>query len=156
MGRTFGIHDGRLSGHLTARLDPALRDALAHPIRREVLRTLNRSSQPRGVAEIKAELRTFRLSELSYHLLVLQRSRTVFSMPARGKLNRDRARYVSEVEGDGRVRAVLQATERGDREQREAAAAADTSPLLTMFRVPKPVRTIRLRSRRKIDAERER
>jgi hypothetical protein len=39
--------------------------------------------------------------------------------------------------------------------KREAMAVASVSPLLTMFRVPRPVHTIRLRSRGQIDMERE-
>lgn len=156
MGRLFEPENGRLSGRLAAKLDPRVQDALDHPVRREVLRTLNRSGRPRGVAEIKTELRAFRLSELSYHLHVLRRSGAVASHAASGRADRGHARYASEVEDDGRVKAVLRATEQWDRERREAVAEANASPLLTMFRIPRPVRSIRLRGLRRVDAEQNR
>src|SRR3954447_17444385 len=141
MGKADSVEagDGRLSAQLAATLEPKLQDALDHPVRREVLRVLVRGERLRSVTELGAELPGFRLSQLSYHLQVLRRMGTV----------------ASEVAGDGRVRAVLRATEQWDRARREAAAAASASPLLTMFRVPRPGRTIRLRSRGKIDSERE-
>jgi hypothetical protein len=86
-------------------------------------------------------------------LRVLQRSGAVATSRTGADPGRDR--YASEVAGDGRVGAVLRATEKGDRERREVVESANASPALTMFRVPRPVRTIRLRSRRKIDAEGE-
>jgi DNA-binding transcriptional ArsR family regulator len=156
MGGSLEMEEGRLSGQLAAMLKPEFHDALDHPIRREVLRALSRSDQPRGVAEIGAELHSFRLSQLSYHLQVLRRAGTVALSPAGRGTDRGRALYASEVDGDGQVKAVLRATEQWDRKQREAAAEANVSPLLTMFRVPRPVRTIRLRSRSRIDAEQER
>jgi hypothetical protein len=85
---------------------------------------------------------------------VLRQAGTVAAEPA--GMGQVRAQYGSEVAGDGRVRAVLRATEQWDREQREAAAGASASSLLTMFRVPRPTRTIRLRGRSKIDAEQDR
>src|SRR3954454_7102498 len=133
------LPDGRLPAHLAATLEPTLQDALDHPVRREVLRVLGSGEQSRGVAELGAELPDFCLGQLSYHLQVLGRSGAV----------------ASEVAGDARVRAVLRATERWDRERREAAGAS-ASPLLTMFRVPRPGRTIRLLSRSRTDAGQDR
>lgn len=147
--------DGRLSAGLGASLDPLLQDALDHPVRREVLRTLSQSGRARDLVEIGAQLQGFTLSQLSYHLHVLRRSGAVASETA-GIVAQGRARYASEVSGDGKVRVVLRATEGPDRQRREAAAAASASPLLTMFRVPRPVRTIRLRARSEADSERDR
>lgn len=154
-GGFVDAEDGRLSARLAETLDSELHDALDHPVRREVLRALNQNGRARTAAEISAELRPFRLSQVGYHLQVLRRSGTVASGPADLGGGQARARYASEVGADGRVRAVLRATERSDRERREAAIAAGASPLLTMFRVPRPVRTIRLGGRRD-DAERGR
>lgn len=155
-GNSVAAEDGRLSAHLAAPLEPKLQDALDHPIRREVLRTLNQGRRSRSVAEIGSELRGFRLSQLGYHLQVLRRSGTVASVPPGLSAGQSRARYASAVCDDGQVRAVLRATEQWDRERREAVSEANSSPLLTMFRVPRPVRTIRLRGRSEIDAERDR
>lgn len=153
---SFRSAQERLPAQLAAMLEPEFHDALDHPIRREVLRALNRSAHPRGVAELKAELRVFRSDELSYHLQVLRSSGTVASRTASGSRDRGRVQFVSEVDDDGRVRAVLRATEQWDAERREAAVAAGSSPLLTMFRVPRPVRTIRLRRRNEAGAGRDR
>jgi len=145
--------DGRLAASLAARLEPSLQDALDHPVRREVLRTLNHGEHDWSVAEIGAQL-PFRLSQLTYHLQVLRRSGTVVSKPAGISATRGRTHYASVVAGDGHVRSVLRATERWDRERREAAARRSASPLLTMFRVPRPVQAVRLRGREEADGGR--
>lgn len=141
-----GGESGRLPRQLAVALDPELQNALSSPVRREVLRTLNRHARSASVGELMAELRPYGRSQLGYHLQVLRRAGAV----AQGAAGTDgaTARYASKVPVDGPVRAVLRATERGDLEHREATAVASASPLLTMFRVPRPVRTIRLRRRR--------
>ncbi|HEX5592171.1 MAG TPA: helix-turn-helix domain-containing protein [Solirubrobacterales bacterium] len=143
---SFESPEDRLPGQPT-KLEPKLQDALDHPVRRELLRTLNRSARSRSTVEIRADLQPFRPSQLSYHLQVLRRSGVVASDVADRDATGSGPRYASEVAEDGEVRAVLRATERGDMERREAAVAASASPLLTMFRTPRPVRTIRLRGR---------
>jgi DNA-binding transcriptional ArsR family regulator len=145
MGRADVVEreDGRLPAALAASLEPKLQDALGHPVRREVLRALHGDERARSVAEIDAQL-PFGPGQLGYHLQVLQRLGAVVSKPASAPARRD-AELASEVCGDGRVRSVLRATERWDRERRELAAKASASPLLTMFRTPRPARTIRLR-----------
>jgi len=145
MQRDFESSEDRLPGQFAASLDPKLQDALDHPVRREVLRTLSCGARSRSTTEIHAQLQVFRPSQLYYHLQVLRRSGAVVAIPA-GNAG-GRPRYASELVEDGEVRAVLRATERQDREQREAAVAASGSPLLTMFRIPRPVRTVRLRGR---------
>jgi DNA-binding transcriptional ArsR family regulator len=154
MGKADSVEggDGRLSPQLATMLEPNLRDALDHPLRRGVLRRLNRSERSQSVAEIRTELPSLGQAQLSYHLRVLLRSGAVASEGGGGS---KRARYVSEVLEDDEVRAALRATEQWDRERQEAMAAANASPLLTMFRVPRPVRTIRLRNRGRIDVERD-
>lgn len=142
--------DGSLSAHLAARLEPKLQDALDHPVRREVLRALHRGERAWSVAEIGAQV-SFRLSQLSYHLQVLHRSGTVVSELAAIGGGRGCAQYASGVSGDDEVRSILRATERWDREQGEADAGVNVSPVLTMFRTPRPVRTIRLSGRERSD-----
>jgi DNA-binding transcriptional ArsR family regulator len=135
--------DGRLPAALAVSLEPKLQDALGHPVRREVLRALHGDERACSAAEIDAQL-PFRPSQLGYHLRVLQRLGAVVSKPASAPTPRD-PEFASEVHGNGRVRSVLGATERWDRERCETAAKASASPLLTMFRTPRPIRTIRLR-----------
>lgn len=153
--KDFFKEQDRLPARLAATLRPELQDAIGHPVRREILRALNQSGRPRDLVEIGGDLQGLRVGQLSYHLQVLQRSGAVASEPPCAEL-RSRASYASAVCDDGQVRAILRATEQGDRERRDAAVAADASPLLTMFRVPRPVRTLRLRSRSRVDAERDR
>jgi DNA-binding transcriptional ArsR family regulator len=146
MGRADVVEreDGRLPAALAANLELKLQDALGHPVRREVLRALHGGDErARSVAEIDAQL-PFGPGQLGYHLQVLQRLGAVVSKPVSAPARRD-AEFASGVCGDGRVRSVLRATERWDRERRETAAKASASPLLTMFRTPRPARTIRLR-----------
>jgi DNA-binding transcriptional ArsR family regulator len=152
---SLGTGDGRLPARLAATLEPGLQDALDHPVRRELLRTLSHKPRPRTIAEIGTDLHGFPLGQLNYHLQVLRRSGAVAAESTEVSASSAGARYASEVFEDGQIRTVLRATEKWDRERREAAAAASASPLLTMFRVPRAVRTIRLRSRGKIDTERE-
>ncbi|MDQ3724292.1 MAG: hypothetical protein M3335_00130, partial [Actinomycetota bacterium] len=52
--------------------------------------------------------------------------------------------YESTLAEDARVGAALRATEPLDREHRQAREGRHSSRLLTMFRVPRPTRTIRL------------
>ena len=139
--------DGRLSAGLAATLEPRLRNALDHPIRREVLRSLDRRSGPRSIAELQAELSPFQARQLYYHLRVLEEAGLATPATNGPTSAGSYARYASEAVGDSRVRAVLRATERWDRRRREALGSGKASSLLTMFRTPRPVRTIRLRGR---------
>jgi DNA-binding transcriptional ArsR family regulator len=158
MGKVHFPQDesGRLAPHLAEKLDRELQDALDHPMRRETLRTLHRHVRSLSAPELRGALHAFHSSQVSYHLQVLQRSGIVAA--AAGPMTNvpAQALYASEVTGDRKVQAILRATEDGDRERREAAAAANASPLLTMFRVPRPARTLRLRGRSKVDAEQDR
>jgi DNA-binding transcriptional ArsR family regulator len=146
--------EDRLPGQLAAKLGPRLQDALDHPVRREVLRALNRSVRSQSTLEVRAELRAFGPSQLRYHLQVLRRSGAIASDSAAADTGGAGPRYASEVVDDGEVKAVLRATEGGDRLRREAAAAASASPLLTMFRTPRPIRTIRLGGRARARGDR--
>jgi DNA-binding transcriptional ArsR family regulator len=137
-----------LPGQLAAKLEPKLQDALDHPARREILRTLNRSGRAQSTSDLRAELQTARPSQIRYHLQVLRRSGLVVKDPVDFNLTGRPSRFSSEVAEDEQVRAVLRATERQDRQLREATMAAGASSLLTMFRAPRPVHTIRLRGRR--------
>lgn len=151
-----GADDGRLSARLSARLKPDLQAALDHPVRREVLRVLGRRPRPWSIAELGVDLRGLHPSQLRYHLQVLQRLGIVASDPGSGGADRGRSRYLSAVRGDEHVDMVLRVTEKRDRQLREHRAAGDASPLLTMFRISRPVRSIRLGKKRGADVERDR
>lgn len=129
-----GCVDGRLADELAAILEPKLQDALNHPTRREILRVLHASEQPCGVTEILGKLPPLKRGEVSYHLQVLQNCGAVAGAPL----------YRSSVADDLKARAALRATEREDLRCRGAEKKGGSSGLLTMFRVPRPERTIRL------------
>ena len=154
MEKAVEAEDGRLSARLAAGLEPKLQDALDHPVRRELLRALNRSERPRSGGEMAAQLPPFGLSRLTYHLQVLRRSGAVASESSCAGPGGGRALYASAVFDDGQVLAVLRATERWDRERRQAEAGERASRHLTMFRAPRPALTIRL-GRGKLEGGRE-
>jgi DNA-binding transcriptional ArsR family regulator len=135
---------GWLSTDLAASFSPSLQDALNHPLRREILRVLHAPGGSRGVAEILGELSPFTRGEVSYHLQILQRCGAVASAGTRpGPVTREHL-YESALLGDEEVATVLRATaefDRGHRQQREGDHSAG---FLTMFRIPRPERTIRL------------
>src|SRR5690349_5945488 len=114
--------DGRLSTRLAVMLPHSLQDALDHPIRREILRALTRGERSHSLNAIRIEFRELQAGQLNYHLQVLRRSGAMESSDSLP------------------VRGVLRATEQWDKRRREEVTA-DASPLLTMFRVPRPVRT---------------
>jgi len=147
---------GRLADELAAILEPKLQDALNHPTRREILRVLHVSERPTSVAGILSRLPPLKHSKVSYHLQVLRSCGAVIddgTRPAPG--GRDTL-YRSAVADEPKVRAALRATEREDRKCREATGKGGSSGLLTMFRVPRPDRTISLSNLlgRKSDPER--
>ncbi|HEV2856994.1 MAG TPA: winged helix-turn-helix domain-containing protein [Solirubrobacterales bacterium] len=146
--------DGRLSAGLAATLEPSLHHALDHPFRREVLRILNRGPHPHSISELQAELPPFQRGQLSYHLRILREAGLVAAESNGSDPAGDHARYASALADDGRIRAVLRATERWDRQRREAMGSGRATTLLTMFRTPRPVRTIRLRGSGKKDGGR--
>lgn len=111
--------DGRLPATLAATLEPRLQDALAHPVRREILRSLNGGRDACTPAELAVWLAPFSLSQVVYHLRVLAGSEIVG--PAAGEGLFGGLPYVSGVSGESRVVAVLQATREGDRQRRELA-----------------------------------
>lgn len=136
--------DGRLADELAAILEPKLQDALNHPTRREILRVLHASEQPASVAGILGKLPPLKRSEVSYHLQVLQNCGAVVGDGTRTALGSRDTLYRSAVADNLKVRAALRATERQDRKRREAGRKGGSSGLLTMFRVPRPERTISL------------
>ncbi len=144
MGEAGVCADGRLVDELAAILEPKLQDALNHPTRREILRVLHASEQPGSVTGILGKLPPLKRGEVTYHLQVLQNCGAVVSEGTRpGPGGRD-ALYRSEVADEPKVRAALRATEREDRRCREGAKRGGSSGVLTMFRVPRPDRTVSL------------
>ncbi|MGC1165156.1 MAG: hypothetical protein WA862_03525 [Solirubrobacterales bacterium] len=106
----------KLPTRLATQLAPSTRDALGHPVRRQILRVLNESSEPRSPSEIVAvALPHASVSVVSYHAQVLATCDSVAVTGTR-HVQGDVARlYASKVAGDEQVAAVLQATRGLDR-----------------------------------------
>ena len=105
----------QLPSQFAAQLGATTRDALGHPVRREILRMLNASGEPRSVSQIgAAALPHANLSVISYHARVLAVCGSV--EPSGPRQVKGGARlYASKVAGDEQIAAVLQATRGVDR-----------------------------------------
>jgi DNA-binding transcriptional ArsR family regulator len=141
--------DGRLAADLVATLEPKLQDALNHPTRRDILRVLQGAGKPRSITDIVGALPQLTRGEINYHAQVLQDSGCVEVDGSRRCPGGEERLLRSAVADSGQALLVLGATERSDREHRRRAAAEPFSSQLTMFRVPRPARTVRLRGRRR-------
>ncbi len=106
----------RLPLELAELLTPPLEHALNHPLRREVLRALNRSARPCGAGElVSACLPTTSVTLLNYHAAVLERCdlvRVIDNEVAGEGFSRS---YASNVSEDVQIIAILSATEAQDR-----------------------------------------
>jgi enamine deaminase RidA (YjgF/YER057c/UK114 family) len=89
---------------LAARLSPELRDALGHPLRRQILRLLQGADAPCDAAGLATRLRCG-VSLASYHARVLEACRSVAP---------DGPAYSTAVVADQQVLAILRATRRID------------------------------------------
>ena len=139
--------DGRLDDELAASLEPKLQGALNHPARREILRFLHGARRGCCLTEMVGELAPLTRGQVSYHVLVLRDSGSVFVDGFRPATREREALYRSALVDDAGTCAALGATARSDRERREAARRSNSSSLLSMFKVPRPTRTIRLGER---------
>jgi DNA-binding transcriptional ArsR family regulator len=101
---------------LSVDLTPPVRHALNHHLRREILRTLHRSEDPRSPAEIAAALPTeTSVSLISYHAHVLENC-GILSVADVQPTGETLARhYTSKLAGDTLIVSILQATEPLDR-----------------------------------------
>jgi DNA-binding transcriptional ArsR family regulator len=106
----------KLPSQLAAQLTASTRDALGHPLRRQILRALNESSEPRSPGEIAAAALPYAsVSVVSYHAKVLEACDSV-AMTGTRQVHGALARlYASKVAGDEQVAAILHATRGLDR-----------------------------------------
>jgi hypothetical protein len=106
----------KLPSRFAAQLSPTTRDALGHPLRRQILRTLNESAEPRSPGEIAAKsLPHASVSVVNYHAQVLKACGSVAMSGARQARGTTARLYASKVAGDEQIAAVLQATRGRDR-----------------------------------------
>ncbi len=106
----------QLPSQFATQLSATERDALGHPVRRQILRALNASAEPRSPGEIAAvALPHVNLSVVSYHAQVLEICGSVALADTRQVDGGVARLYASRVSGDEQVTAVLQATRGLDR-----------------------------------------
>lgn len=155
MSKAGACVDGRLADELAATLEPRLQDALNHPTRRGILRVLHGSDRPCGVTEILGALSPLTRGEISYHLGVLRDAGSVFDDGTRPAPGGREVLYRSALRAEAGVIAALWVTEQLDCRRRKAGDEQRSSGALTMFRIPRPGRTVRLRNWRGRKTDRE-
>ena len=105
-----------LPSQFADQLSATARDALGHPVRRQILRTLNASTEPQSPSEIGAvALPHVNLSVINYHAQVLEVCGSVALSDTRQVSGGIARLYASKVADDEQVAAVLQATRGLDR-----------------------------------------
>ena len=105
----------RLPLELAELLTPPLEHALNHPLRRDVLRALNRVGEPLTAPELAASIPVASITLINYHAAVLERCdllRATENAVAGDGFGR---RYASNVAADVQIIAILGATETMDR-----------------------------------------
>jgi len=115
---------GGLSAELAALLSPELREALDHPCRRRILRSLREDGGELDAAEIRARgCATCTLSCVNYHLGVLVRSHLVRRLGAGSVRGRLLYAFVAIPDERPEVNVVLTATATPDGARPEPAQA---------------------------------
>ena len=116
VGPLRGTSSRRLPVELAELLTPPLEHALNHPLRREILRALNRSDRPRTAAElVRACLPAPSVTLLNYHAAVLERCDLVRAIENEVAGEGFSRHYASSVAEDVQIIAILSATEALDR-----------------------------------------
>jgi len=143
---SINVSEGRLPAELAAALKPALRAALGNPTRREIVRFLNCGDRALTVGEIAVHFVDFTVSEIGYHVRILERSGSVVAADVDPSPSGGRCRYFSGVTDNQQALAALRATQQWDRDHRRTSDRRSAAHL-TMFRIPRPCQTIRLGER---------
>lgn len=96
------------------RISPKLIHGLSHPVRRELLRLLNRTLEPRSAQQMSGSFVGVNLSNIAYHLRVLQHAELVkedSQRHVRGALEKF---VVSLVPDHPQISVILSDTEKDD------------------------------------------
>lgn len=94
-------------------LEPQVRQALSHPLRRQIVRTLNGGSA-RTTGELRELVPVERLGALHYHVLVLEQAGVISGSDPWSRVEAPTRSYVTEVAGDAAVASLLEATQHLD------------------------------------------
>jgi DNA-binding transcriptional ArsR family regulator len=102
--------DRKLPPELTETLVPHQRRALEHPIRRQLLRCLNRTHEAQTLADLGECVPDVGISTISYHILVLQQCGFVSVSPELPRPGRVGHSFSSNIADDRVVTVALDAT----------------------------------------------
>lgn len=133
-----------LPAFLVDSVDPPMRDALAHPLRRDLLRTLLSAGRPLRLVDLQGSLKgqEASLAGLHYHAGVLELAELVASGdPLQGRAGGGAAMEPTAAAYEGEVQRVLRVMRPLDQGR---ASSRPSSRLLSMFRVPGPAITLKL------------
>lgn len=135
--------EGRLPADLAAALEPGLRQCLESPARREILRIVNGADQALSVRSIATRLTAFTVSEVGYHVRVLERAGGLKASDGPAQATKQHHGYVSGVHENIEALSALRATQQWDVDNRRTRRRP-ASLVPKMFRIPRPTETIRL------------
>jgi DNA-binding transcriptional ArsR family regulator len=111
-----GSSESHLPAELASSLAPHLKRALDNPIRRRILRALNKDGEPRTLGELSTLIPGTNISTIGYHVLTLEECGTVSVtvLLAESAFGRAGNRYASNIGDDQAVREVLSRTRQDD------------------------------------------
>ena len=104
-------------------LEPQVRQALSHPLRRQIIRALN-AGPARTTGDLREILPVESLSTLHYHVLVLEQAEVIQGSDLWNSVDAPMRSYVTEVAGDAAVSSLLKATQQLD----DVAGSAGAPP----------------------------
>ncbi|HEU5105166.1 MAG TPA: helix-turn-helix domain-containing protein [Solirubrobacterales bacterium] len=104
-------------------LEPQVRQALSHPLRRQIIRALNVGSA-HTTTDLREVLPAENLSSLHYHVLVLEQAGVIQGSDLWNSVDAPVRSYVTEVAGDAAVASLLKATQQLD----DVAGSAGAPP----------------------------
>jgi hypothetical protein len=94
-------------------LEPQVRQALSHPLRRQIIRALSGSSA-RTISDLREVVPSENLDALHYHVLVLEQAGVIQGGDLWNSVDAPARSYVTEVASDAAVIALLNATQQLD------------------------------------------
>lgn len=94
-------------------LEPQVRQALSHPLRRQILRALHGSSA-QTTGELRELVPVENLGALHYHVLVLEQAGVIEGSDLWNDVDAPTRSYVADVATDAAVASLLKATKQLD------------------------------------------
>jgi Helix-turn-helix domain len=94
-------------------LSPQVRQALSHPLRRQIVRALD-SGTPHTSTDLREAVPVENLSALHYHVLVLEQAGVIHGSDTWRSVDAPLRSYVTTVASDAAVASLLKATEQRD------------------------------------------